>query len=63
MKIIKKKILDIFKNTNKRYNVKFDSNVSANLKTKEEFEFLPRHKNIIKDFISYNNEVDFSLII
>lgn len=59
----KKKILNIFKNKDIRDRIKFDPNLNSNLKKKEDFEILPRHKNIINDFISSYKEVDFSLIV
>tara|TARA_Y200000002_G_C22584291_1_gene622275 strand:- start:300 stop:1007 length:708 start_codon:yes stop_codon:yes gene_type:complete len=59
----KKKIFNIFKNINNKKSAKFDVSITEGLKNKEEFEILPRHKNIINEFISFNNEVDFNLII
>jgi hypothetical protein len=53
-----KKIKNIFKN-----QIKFDNNVKENLFKREKFEFHPRHKQLIEEFISCHKEVDFSLII
>ena len=59
----KKKIFNIFKKINHKNNAKFDVSVNDGLRNKEEFEILPRHRNTINEFISFNNEVDFNLII
>lgn len=59
----KKKINYIFKDLVDIKKIKFDENIKVNLYKKEQFEINPRHKKMIDEFISFYQEVDFSLIV
>ena len=59
----KKKIKNIFKNEARIDQINIDVNIKDNLFKKEKFELNIRHKNLIKDFISFHKNIDFSLII
>lgn len=54
------KLKQIFKN----YDIKEEiHDAKKNVYKKEKFNIHPRHKNMIEEFISNNNDVDFSLIL
>ena len=58
-----KKIKSIFKNFDNQNTIEFDNNIKENVQKKEEFEIHSRHKQMIKDFISFHKDIDFSSII
>ena len=57
------KILFIYKDRLK-YNghIRFDEKIEANVFEKEKFVIHPRHLKMIEEFITFNNNIDFSLI-
>ena len=57
------KILSIVKNKVAiQGQIELESKIEVNVYKKEKFEINPRHNKMIEDFISFNKNIDFSLI-
>ena len=59
----RKKIKYVLKDFVDIDKIEFDEDIKSNVYKSEQFQINPRHKKLIDEFISFHQEVDFSLII